>query len=287
MNLTAMLQSMGDEEDSRIDILKMPFSYPGSKQGELKYILPHLPHTDLYGEPFGGSGAVLMNKRRCKNEVFNDRYSGAVDFFRIIRNQKTCDEFCEKINLMMYSREEYIWNKKTWQTHQDIMERALRWYYMARYAMIAKTNGAFGRQTTAITTFPFGLTNKLNILPALRDRLFGVTLENLDWRRCLTDYDCDGRVWYLDPTYLGADKGCYIDNMDEQDHIEMCERIFALSGYVALSGYYNDETRNIYDKYKWNEIYTWDRVSTAVVRDIDTQVHTGSIHVKEGLWIKH
>ena len=285
-DLTAGLLSMNEEEDTRISILKPPFSYPGSKLGELKYILPHLPQTEHYGEPFGGGGAVLLNRRRAKNEVFNDRYSGAVDFFRVVRDREKCQELLEKLNLMMYAREEYVWCKSTWQTHNDIVERAARWYYMASYAMIAKTNGAFGRQTTATTGFPFNLTRQLKILPALRDRLFGVTLENLDWRQCLTDYDCVQRVWYIDPTYLGSDMGCYVDSLDRTDHLELCERIFKLEGFVALSGLYNDETRSIYDKFNWTDIYAWDRKSTAVVINADTKANTRIKTVKEGLWIK-
>ena len=71
----------------------------------------------------------------------------------------------------------------------------------------------------------------------------------------LKDFDSHDTVFYLDPPYVPGTtySGEYLHKMDKTDHINLCNQIFNLKGYVALSGYKND----IYDGYPWDDIKTW------------------------------
>lgn len=87
------------------EILRPPFSYPGSKSRSIDKILPHLPYTGVYIEPFGGSAAVLLARRPSKLEVFNDRYAGVVAFYRCIRDNNLMCQLCERLDLTIHARE--------------------------------------------------------------------------------------------------------------------------------------------------------------------------------------
>ncbi|MDI6897675.1 MAG: DNA adenine methylase [Methanocella conradii] len=43
---------------------KIAFGWYGGKYSHLNWLLPLLPYTHHYCEPFGGSAAVLLNRRR-------------------------------------------------------------------------------------------------------------------------------------------------------------------------------------------------------------------------------
>lgn len=294
-NLLGLLMGLSDEKEVRESYLRLPFGYPGSKAHELHNILPHLPHTNMYGEAFGGSGIVLLNRKPSKLEVFNDRYSGVTCFFRVIRDPQLREKLIERVAITVHSREEFIWCKSTWRDHDDPVERAARWYYTIRYAVNSKPTSTFGRSLTAKANFAQKLPISLGLFLPVSVRLEQVQIENLDWRLCLRDYDQEGFVWYLDPSYLGT-QGNYEFELTRNDHVELCERIHGLRGYVALSGFDNELTRSIYDKYKWKEVYTWKRMTRALthafsdtnnLENYESDTARGSkSYVNEALYIK-
>ncbi len=294
-DLLGLLMGVHDSEEVRQNYLRCPFGYPGSKSNELPQILPHLPYTEKYGEAFGGSGIVLLNRHPSKLEVFNDRYSGVTCFFRVVRTPQLRDKLIERLACTLHSREEFIWCKSSWKNCEDEVERAARWYYTIRYAVNSKPTSTFGRSLTAKSNFAQKLPISLDLFFPVSVRLEQTQIENLDWRLCLSDYDQEGFVWYLDPTYLGT-QGNYEFELTLAEHIELCERIFQLKGYVALSGFYNEPTRLIYERYNWKSVYTWKRISRALtLANTATNNHenyegskdrTEDTFVTEGLWIK-
>lgn len=293
--LLGMLMGVSELNEVRENYLRLPFGYPGSKAAELPKILPYLPYTNMYGEAFGGSGVVLLNRQPSKLEIFNDRYSGVTSFFRVIRQPELRDKLIERLACTLHSREEFIWCKSTWKDCDDDIERAARWYYTIRYAVNSKPNSTFGRSLKAKSNFAQKLPISLSLFFPVSVRLEQVQIENLDWRLCLSDYDQEGFVWYLDPTYLGVQK-TYEFELSKEDHIELCERIQSLKGYVALSAYDNDITNQIYEKYKWKQKICWTRMtraSTLAFNEENNHVglefakdRTAENHVKEALWIK-
>lgn len=83
----------------------LPFRWYGGKYSHLDWILPQLPSTNIYVEPFGGSGATLLNRKPSPVEVYNDLDNEVTNFFQILREQK--DELLEKIGLTPFSRKEF------------------------------------------------------------------------------------------------------------------------------------------------------------------------------------
>lgn len=82
------------------------FGWYGGKFSHLDWLLPLLPPSHHYCEPFGGSAAVLLNREPSPVETYNDTDSEVVNFFRVLREQK--DALVYAIGMTPFSREEYV-----------------------------------------------------------------------------------------------------------------------------------------------------------------------------------
>lgn len=81
------------------------FPYYGGKSKYLGFILPLLPKTGAYCEPFVGAGSVILNRQRSKVETVNDLDKRIVNFFRVLQSNPM--ELLWRIRLTPYSRFEY------------------------------------------------------------------------------------------------------------------------------------------------------------------------------------
>lgn len=252
---------MGGLEEAREKYLRLPFAYPGNKTESLKHILPHLPYGKGYGEPFGGSGVVLLNRQPSKLEVYNDRYGGVVALYRVVRDRELYPRFMERIKAAdFHSREEFIWCKRTWANCEDDVERAARWYYMVRFAVNGKAEGTFGRGTSVNSGSSNRIHNSFPLFGPISSRLRHVTIENMDWSQLISDYDQPGFVWYMDPTYLDSYTSAYIHELSVADHKLLVRRISELQGFVAVSSYEGPATKAVYDVAGlWDDRIEWDR----------------------------
>jgi site-specific DNA-adenine methylase len=187
-----------------------------------------------------------------------------------------------------WSREEFMFCKQTWQDVSDDIERAARWF-----SMIIMSFGGIGRnfgRSTKEKTQQGKLWNSIEGFDELHERFKNITIENLDWRICLKDFDAEHAVFYLDPPYLNA-YSCYEERqMLEKDHVEMLDRIFTMKGFVAVSGFENE----LYNSYPWSNVFLWDIAQsitpyafTDTNKKKDFGNHTQrSEKIREYLWIK-
>jgi len=251
--------------------LKPLMKYPGSKYESLPHILGRLPYMDVFVDVFGGSAAVLLGRRPHKLEVYNDRFSGVVDFYRCVRDH--LEPLCERLELIMHSREEWERCKETWDqpdpnTVEGLVERAARWYYIVAYGFGGIDRG-WARNLKANAVISGQIQRKLPMFRTIHERLKKVQIENQDWFQCMLDYDSESTVFYLDPPYLDQDNQHYKHVVD---HKVMLEWIFKMKGFVALSGY----PTPLYDTYPWDECVSWPRTNNLGFKEDVTEV----------LWIK-
>jgi DNA adenine methylase len=255
-----------DETVIKEDYIRAPMSYPGGKRDSLEYILPLLPYRDCFVDVFGGGGSVLLNRRKSSLDVYNDRWSGVVAFYRCVRDKIKLDQLIERLSLTLHSREEHARARDTWKNCQDDVERAALWYTMVQFSFGAKFHH-FGRGVKAPSMLWRKIHEKLDLFYPVHDRLKEVQIENLDYKSCFKDYDSFETVFYCDPPYV--DKDIYEHKID---HSELCEKIFQLKGFVALSGYDNE----IYKKYGWDSVHSW---------EVKNHIDGRSTRI-EFLWIK-
>jgi DNA adenine methylase len=240
------------DEVTRESFIKAPFPWPGAKSKSVENILPHMPYRNGYAEPFGGSGSVLLSRRPCNLEVFNDRFSGVTSFYRVIRDKAKLDLLIDRLQLCLHSREEFIWCKNTWKNCEDDVERAARWWYMVTCSFGALSRN-FGRAVSGKVQQGPKLKTNLALFTPCHTRLQNVQIENQDWRQVLKDFDRKDMVWYIDPPYYKTTKGMYECELSDKDHYDLLEAIQHLDGFVALSGYEN----TLYSGYKWTKKLTW------------------------------
>jgi DNA adenine methylase len=106
------------------------FGWYGGKYSHLNWLLPLLPKTKHYCEPFGGSAAVLVNREPSPIETYNDLDSEVVNFFYVLREQK--EELIEAIGLTPFSREELTIAVNSQNGDLTDLERARRFFVRAR-----------------------------------------------------------------------------------------------------------------------------------------------------------
>src|SRR6266498_1591116 len=106
------------------------FGWYGGKYSHLDWLLPLLPKTTHFCEPFGGSAAVLINRDPSPVETYNDVDGEVVNFFRVLREQK--DALIEAIGLTPFSREEFELAIYGGREGISDLERARRFYIRAR-----------------------------------------------------------------------------------------------------------------------------------------------------------
>jgi site-specific DNA-adenine methylase len=108
------------------------FGWYGGKYSHLNWLLPLLPKTKHYCEPFGGSAAVLLNREPAEVETYNDIDGEVANFFKILRNKK--EELICQIGLTPFSREEFRLAIETNGQNETIsdLERARRFFVRAR-----------------------------------------------------------------------------------------------------------------------------------------------------------
>jgi DNA adenine methylase len=226
-------------------------------------------------------------RRPSKLEIFNDRHAGIVSFYRCVRDKKLCDQLVERLSLTVHSREEFTWCRDTWESYDlnDDVERAARWYYMQVYSF-GGAGRQFGRELRSVTGTSFAgrIHACLPLFQDIHERFRHVQIECLDWRLILRDYGNGPAIVYLDPPYYG--KNVYPHSMTKADHVELCQRIFDCSGFVALSGYDNE----VYNAFPWDRKESWSaHVSVsgkAVNTDTSGYTELGSSNAVECLWIK-
>lgn len=275
--MLSAFESVDDTLDYRENYKRCPFSFPGSKSESLKEILPRLPYLNTYVDVFGGSGAVMLNRRESNLDVYNDRWSGLTCFFQVVRDNQKRQQLIERIALTPHSREEFITCRKTWEEQDNDIECAARWY-VSLQSSFAGRGLYFGRVVKGKGSIWRKIQENLDLFQDIANRFLTIQIENMDWSHCLTDYDSYETVFYMDPPYFGHN--IYRHGMTKTDHVTMCERIFKCHGFVALSGYDTE----VYNKFPWDSIHTWevsDKMTTAALTT-ETSIVKGKTDVVRG-----
>lgn len=289
-DLLSQLMALEDTPEVRERIIRAPFGYPGAKSRSIANLLPHLPYRNGFCEPCGGTGVVTFARRPSNLEVLNDRHMGITSFYRCLRDRHKMQQLMDRLHIMTpCSREEFIWARDTWEDNfLDDIERSARWYYSVIHSFNSK-GWSFGRVTKGRAQCA-KYYNNFTLFGPIHNRLQSVQIENLDWRILFKDYNSNDMVWYIDPPYWKT-IGIYKHEWKELEHLELCERIQYLHGFVALSGY--DSPDHPYNKFKWDDKISWEvQVSMTGMAFTDTNHLAGLEDVikrgtaKETLWIR-
>lgn len=207
------------------------FGWYGGKYSHLNWLLPLLPKTTHYCEPFGGSAAVLINREPSPVETYNDLYGDVVNFFRVLRDQK--EALVEAIGLTPFSREEFELACTSTDGVANL-ERARRFYVLARQVrtdLAQKASG--GRWAHCLLTSRAGMAGAVSRwlgsvedLPEIAQRLLRVQIEHAPAPEVIQRYDSEETLFYCDPPYAHDSRGdtnAYAHEMKDKEHRELAE----------------------------------------------------------------
>ena len=244
---------------TRIRSKVIPFGWYGGKFNHLDWLLPLLPEAHHYCEPYGGSGAVLLNRAPSPVETYNDLDGEVVNFFRVLREQK--DELLTQIALTPFSREEYFLAVSDQQHEIPQLQRALRFFIRARQSRsgLAQT-ASLGRWANCKNTSRAGMSGVVSRwlgsvkgLPDIAIRLLRVQIENRPATDVINIYDDEGTLFYCDPPYPHDSRGdtkSYAYEMTDADHVLLSWTLHQIKGKGAISGYQCDLLNDLYSD--WN-----------------------------------
>jgi len=222
------------------------FGWYGGKYSHLDFILPHLPEDARhFCDVFGGSAAVLINRRPAEVETYNDLDSEVVNFFETLRNQGA--KLIKAISLTPFSREELI---KACRSEPNLskLERARRFYVRARQTRtgLAQTSSE-GRWAHCVLTSRAGMAGAVSRwlgaidgLPEIVQRLQRVQIENAPALEVIERYDTPDTLFYLDPPYVHDSRGdskAYAYEMRDSEHAELGASLHSIAGRAVISGY--------------------------------------------------
>lgn len=262
---------------------KIAFGWYGGKFSHLDWLLPLLPVSHHYCEPFSGSAAVLLNKGHSPVETYNDIDGEVVNFFRVLRDNS--EELIRLISLTPFSRTElHIAVSGSVVGISDI-EKARRFYIKARQTRtgLAQTS-SLGRWANCKETSRSGMSGAVSRwlggifqLDDICNRLLRVQIENRPAIDLIKLYDSKGTLFYCDPPYVHStrgDKKAYKYEMIDAEHTQLFETLNKIKGKAAVSGYRCDLMDTLYKG--------WNRFDATI-----KTTHTTKHKRQESLWMNY
>jgi DNA adenine methylase len=222
------------------------FGWYGGKYSHLGWLLPLLPQTQHYCEPFGGSAAVLINREPSPVETYNDLDSEVVNFFRVLRDHK--ETLIEQIGLTPFSREEFEQAIDAPKEGLTDIERARRFYVLARQVRTGLAQKASsGRWAHCLLTSRAGMAGAVSRwlgavedLSLIAQRLLRVQIEHAPAVEVIARFDSPETLFYCDPPYPHDSRGdhnAYAHEMTDEQHRALADILHNVKGKVALSSY--------------------------------------------------
>jgi len=227
-----------------------PFAWVGGKSKLANKIIAEFPTHERYCEVFGGALNVFYRKPRSKIEVVNDINSDLVNLH--LQIQRKPQSLQMHLNRMLISRDIFSKIKAEVLHPRNDVQRAAYYYYLLSLS--------FGSRADSFA-MPRG--TKPRVKNIYRDfyvwsnRLKGVCVENMDFKKLINTYDHPQTLFYLDPPYIGTEsyyqtpQGFHIDQ-----HIQLANTLKSIQGKFVLS--YNDceVVRDLYKDFEIIEVQT-------------------------------
>ncbi len=260
------------------------FGWYGGKFCHLNWLLPLLPRTIHYCEPFAGSGAVLINREPSPVETYNDIDGEVVNFFKVLRDNK--NELIEKIGLTPFAYNEYVEaiNEKR-NLNLSPVERARLFYVRARQSRTGLAQSASpGRWAHCKLTSRAGMAGAVSRwlgavedLPLIAQRLIRVQIENRPAIEVIKRYDSPDTLFYCDPPYPHESRGdtqAYGFEMTDRDHEELSMVLHSIKGKAAISSYKCGLMHKLYNDWKY-------------IQAPEKMCHSVKELRAEGLWVNY
>jgi len=221
----------------------------GGKSYIADWIVSKFPKHSTYVEVFGGGASVLFYKPRVRVEVYNDTWDDITNLFLVLRDK--WKELKQYLHFTPTSHTLYeIYRKKLLETRdfKDDIERAAVTFFLLRTS--ANANITHKWLSHRDRNPAIQIKSIADDLETYAERFRGVVIENLDFRKCIKNYDTGETMFYCDPPYMGLKY--YSHSFEYRDHYELAKNLSEIEGKVAVSYYPHKEVFELYPKDIWN-----------------------------------
>lgn len=217
----------------------------GGKSHLKNQIISLIPsNCDRYIEVCGGAGWVLFGKGKIKGqmEVFNDIDGDLINLYRQIKYN--CSALQNEIDWLQSRK---LFNTYRYEIENGIelsdLQRAARYLYLIRCS--------FGSNRNSFATATKRICNIIDALPAYKERLKEVIIENRDFENLIKTYDRPSALFYIDPPYVESE-GYYNKkyvSFNKDDHLRLNSVLKGIKGRFILSYNDCDFIRDLYKDY--------------------------------------
>lgn len=268
-----------ESEEKMSQSIQPPITYFGSKSRLARQITRYFPTHTTFVDVFGGSGAVLLNKRASKVEVYNDINKNLTCLFKVLSDKTKTKKLIEELESTLYSRYEFQDAKATISSEKDEIQIAKKMIVIHRqsFAGIGQSwsysiEDSTKNYSSSVRRFHAGIER----LQLVHERLRKVQIENLHFSQLIQRYDRPQTLFYLDPPYLHETRisGGYEQEMSLEEHQLMIDVLQESKSMFVLSGYQNTLYQQLEDN-------NFRRI------DIDTIAHSSEKRNQrvESIWI--
>lgn len=255
--------------------------WAGGKGKQLGDLLPLIPQTKIYVEPFGGGCSVLLNKERSEVEVYNDLDDALVNLFETIRDNDRFAEFQRLVDLMPYSRaafEECL----SFEGIADPVRRAVAFYTVLGQSISGKRlarkgDWARGRMDNLASRW----YAKQDKLVHIHERVKGIQIECRDALDILQEWDTDDTTFYCDPPYIletRKKKKYYAVEPGDDYHKQLVDVLMGVRGAVVLSGYDHPIYLRLAESGWWTDVYGASAIMEVTKKDGEKRKRTEIVY---------
>lgn len=244
-------------------------SWIGGKQKMADRIISMMPVHETYCEVFFGGGAIFWAKQKSKHNFINDINSNLTNLYLILQNKQ--EEFWHYAHKFIYSQELFDiciekYGSEEWNTFSDV-KKAVIFYFIVECSFNNDCKNFTANQE-------FSIWDKFGILRKTGEKLQGVVIQNLDFRKFLDKRLSQGvknTLFYLDPPYVVASGKSYYEYLfsdyEHSDLARQCDEINEKGGMFILS--YEDAqiVRDLYRNYEQKTIEFTYSLATAVKKE--------------------
>lgn len=222
-----------------------PFRWFGGKGQLAKWILPQIPTSKIYVEPYAGAASIFWHKEPSPVEVLNDLHSEIVSLYRVLQDKDKFDQLKHKLAWTLYSREEFRLALDL-EHANDIDDVTRAWAFFVRqnqgFSGTATCEGNWSRAFTSSRNMAENASKwrvRLSTLQWWHERIGRVQIDNVDAIKCIKYWDGGDTTFYVDPPYVMDTRKCaaYKHEVDDGHHRQLVETLLSIKGQAVLSGY--------------------------------------------------
>jgi DNA adenine methylase len=226
--------------------LRAPVQWFGGKGNLRARIIPLIPDTKVYCEPYGGGGSILCAREPAPVEVYNDLNGDLVNLFRVLQDPRRFRAFQHRIEHTLYSREEFVTALNTLaDAKAKPADRAWAFFTAQNQGMsgIAKSPGNWSRvfiSNRGMADNANSWLMRLAHLPDWHQRFARVQIDNRCALQVIGYWDSPETTFYLDPPYVHATRQGsedYRHEANDAHHGALVDALLDLKGAAVLSGY--------------------------------------------------